>query len=41
MKSLAQQYVPPDKDMLQQAYQQGNITMGPVPGESQCRKARH
>jgi hypothetical protein len=31
MKSLAQQYVPPDKDMLQQAYQQGNITMGPVP----------
>jgi len=31
MKSLAQQYVQPDKDMLQQAYQQGNITMGPVP----------
>ena len=31
MKSLAQQYVPPDKDMLQQAYQQGNITVGPVP----------
>ena len=31
MKTLAQQYVPPDKDMLQQAYQQGNITMGSVP----------
>jgi hypothetical protein len=31
MKSLAQQYVPPDKDMLQQAYQQGNITLGSVP----------
>jgi hypothetical protein len=30
MKALAQQYVPPDKDMLQQAYQQGNIMMGPV-----------
>jgi hypothetical protein len=30
MKSLAQEYVPPDKDMLQQAHQQGNITMGPV-----------
>jgi hypothetical protein len=32
MKALAQQYVPPDKDLLQQAYQQGNITMGPVAG---------
>ena len=31
MKTLAQQYVPPDKDQLQQAYQQGNITMGSVP----------
>ena len=31
MKTLAQQYVPPDKDKLQQAYQQGNITMGSVP----------
>ena len=31
MKALAQQYVPPDKEMLQQAYQQGNITMGSVP----------
>jgi len=32
MKALAQQYVPPDKDLLQQAYQQGTITMGPVAG---------
>jgi len=31
MKTLAQQYVPPDKDKLQQAYQQANITMGSVP----------
>jgi hypothetical protein len=31
MKALAQQYVPPDKDILQQAYQQGNLTMGSVP----------
>jgi hypothetical protein len=31
MKTLAQQYVPPDKDKLQQAHQQGNITMGSVP----------
>jgi hypothetical protein len=30
MKALAQQYVPPDKDMIQQAYAQGNITIGPV-----------
>jgi hypothetical protein len=32
MKSLAQQYVPPDKDLLQQAYAQGNITLGSVAG---------
>jgi hypothetical protein len=30
MKALAQQYVPPDKDKIQQAYAQGNITLGPV-----------
>jgi hypothetical protein len=29
MKALAQQYVPPDKEQLQQAYEKGNITMGP------------
>ena len=32
MKALAQQYVPPDKDLLQQAFQQGNITLGSVAG---------
>jgi len=32
MKELAQQYVPPDKDKLQQAYEQGNITLGPSGG---------
>jgi hypothetical protein len=32
MKTLAQQYVPPDKDKLQQAYEQGNIMMGPESG---------
>jgi hypothetical protein len=32
MKALAQQYVPPDKDLLQQAYAQGNITLGPATG---------
>ena len=32
MKALAQQYVPPDKDMIQQAYAQGNISMSPAAG---------
>jgi hypothetical protein len=38
MKALAQQYVPPDRELLQQAYAQGNITLGSVagaPGELQ------
>jgi len=30
MKALAQQYVPPDKEMIQQAYARGNISL--VPG---------
>ena len=36
MKTLIQEYVPPDKDKLQQAYQQGNVMIGPqggAPGE--------
>lgn len=36
IKTLIQQYVPPDKDLLQQAYQQGNVMIGPQaysPGE--------
>jgi hypothetical protein len=32
MKALAQQYVPPSGDLLQQAYAQGNITLGPTAG---------
>jgi hypothetical protein len=32
MKALAQQYVPPDKDLLQKAYAGGNITLGPTAG---------
>jgi hypothetical protein len=32
MKALAQQYVPPDKDLLEQARAQGNITLGGAAG---------
>jgi hypothetical protein len=32
MKALAQQYVPPDKDQLQQAFAQGNISISPTAG---------
>jgi hypothetical protein len=32
MKALAQQYVPPDGTLLQQAYANGNITLGTAPG---------
>src|SRR6516162_8404561 len=34
IKGLIQQYVPPERDMLEQAYQKGNITVGPQPGGS-------
>jgi hypothetical protein len=35
MKNLMQQYVPPDKSLLEQAYQRGNVMIGPagVPDE--------
>lgn len=33
MKALSQQYVPPDKDQLQRAYEAGNITLGTVAGD--------
>jgi len=33
IKTLVQQYIPPDKDMLQQSYQQGNVMIGPVAGQ--------
>jgi hypothetical protein len=32
IKALIEQYVPPDKDKLQQAYQQGNLMIGGEPG---------
>ncbi len=32
MKALAQQYLPPSKELLQQAYSQGNVTIGPAAG---------
>lgn len=35
IKALIQQYVPPDRDMIQQAYQQGNVMMGPEPNSPQ------
>src|SRR5271166_96102 len=33
IKTLIQQYIPPDKDMLQQSYQQGNVMIGPMGGQ--------
>jgi hypothetical protein len=33
MKTLIEQYIPPDKDMLQQSYQQGNVMIGPMAGQ--------
>jgi hypothetical protein len=32
IKTLVQQYLPPNSDMLQQSYQQGNVMIGPVGG---------
>ena len=32
IKELIQQYVPPEKDLLGQAYDKGNIMLGPQPG---------
>jgi len=32
IKSLIEQYVPPDRDMLERAFQQGNVTIGPQAG---------
>jgi hypothetical protein len=32
MKALAQQYLPPSKERLQQAYEQGNVTLSPAAG---------
>jgi hypothetical protein len=32
IKSLIEQYVPPDKDTIQQAAQKGNVALSPLPG---------
>jgi len=34
IKELIQQYAPPERDLLEQAYQKGNIMVGPEPGAS-------
>jgi hypothetical protein len=41
MKTLAQQYVPPDKDLLQGAYTQGNITLGPAGAPDEVQLVLH
>jgi hypothetical protein len=33
IKTLIQQYLPPDKDMLQLSYQAGNVMIGPMGGQ--------
>jgi len=33
IKTLIAQYIPPDRDMLQQSYQQGNVMIGSVAGQ--------
>jgi hypothetical protein len=33
IKTLIEQYIPADKDMLQQSYQQGNVMIGPMAGQ--------
>jgi len=38
IKELIQQYVPPEKDFIERAYQQGNVMIGPMAGgEGQYR----
>jgi len=34
IRELIRQYVPSERDMLEQAYQTGNIMVGPEPGAS-------
>lgn len=34
MKSVAGQYLPPNKDLIQAAYQKGNVSYAPVPGDA-------
>jgi len=41
MKALAQQYVPPDGAMLQQAYAQGNVSIGPAGAPNELQLIIH
>jgi hypothetical protein len=41
MKALAQQYVPPDKDLLQRAFAQGNISAGPAGAPNEVQLVIH
>jgi hypothetical protein len=41
MRALAQQYVPPDKDLLQQAFAKGNISIGPAGAPSELQLVIH
>jgi hypothetical protein len=41
MKGLAQQYVPPDKELLQKAFAQGNIVMGPAGAPNEIQLIIH
>ncbi len=41
MKALGQQYVPPDGAMLQQAYAQGNISVGPTGAPNELQLIIH
>ncbi|HWY58617.1 MAG TPA: hypothetical protein VNZ03_29405 [Terriglobales bacterium] len=41
MKALAQQYVPPDGALLQQAYAQGNVSVGPTGAPNELQLVIH
>jgi len=41
MKALAQQYVPPDGTLLQQAYAQGNVSVGPTGAANELQLVIH
>jgi hypothetical protein len=41
MKALAQQYLPPSKERLQQAYEQGNVTLSPAAAPNELELVIH
>ncbi len=41
MKALAQQYVPPEGDLLQKAFAQGNISLGPAGAPNEVQLVIH